>query len=72
MSYAKIVNRSIYKGVTMRQMDGKTFYVGTIPKAGEFGGHQCKFETEREAAIAVDTWMIKRGERPTNILKRIP
>ena len=41
-------------------------YIASI--AGEF---RCSYITEKEAAIAIDKYLILKGENPINILKKL-
>ena len=57
--------KSQYKCVQILEANDKTYYVVNIKGYG-----RNSFETEREAAIAVDKIKIKQGKEPVNILKR--
>lgn len=68
MTHTKI-NLSKYKGVSkIREKDHteKWMYSGTIDGL-RFAG---KKETEREAAVAYDIVMVKRGRKPINVLTK--
>lgn len=63
-----------YKNVYMieKSLDGRPFitrYVGQVMIKGVT--KRAHFKTEREAAIYVDTILIKAGKKPVNILKSI-
>lgn len=56
--------KSKYKYVQNLNMNGKDYWTTNIK-----GVAKPKFETEREAAIAVDKYFISKGKKPINILK---
>lgn len=55
--------KSKYKYVQNLNMNGKDYWTVSIK-----GVSKPKFETEREAAIAVDKYFISKGKKPKNIL----
>lgn len=56
--------KSKYKYVQNLNTNDKDYWTVNIK-----GVAKPKFETEREAAIAVDKYFISRGKSPVNILK---
>ena len=59
--------KSKYKHVQGLQNDKSDKVYWVIHKKGVGKNH---FNTEREAAIAVDKMLIRKGEEPVNVLKR--
>lgn len=58
-----------FKYVDKRIANGKEFYYMQV-KIGRHGKGASKcYPTAREAAIAVDVYLIKNGKQPVNILK---
>ena len=63
---AKIATKYIkskYKYVQNLKANGKDYWTLNI-----IGVSKIKFESERQAAIAVDKYFISRGKKPINIL----
>lgn len=57
--------KSKYKHVQIMDMNDKFYYVVNMQGVG-----RNSFDSEREAAIAVDKILISKGKEPVNILKR--
>lgn len=57
--------KSKYKYVQNLNKDGKDYWTVNIK-----GVSKPKFETEKDAAIAVDKYLISKGKEPVNILVR--
>jgi len=55
--------KSIYKHVVISLVNGKTYYRFKMSVVGSK-----TFNTEREAALAVDKYWISKGKNPVNIL----
>jgi len=51
------------------KISGDLLYIANV----RYNGEEVKnrFDTEREAALAVDKFLIRQGEEPVNILKRV-
>jgi hypothetical protein len=65
-SSTKNVKSELYRGVTLRiTKDGRERWIGRM-----VSGNSKPYDTEREAAIAVDMSYINAGLEPINILKR--
>lgn len=65
-SSTKNIKSELYKGVTLRTTkDGRERWIGRM-----VSGNSKPYDTEREAAIAVDMSYITAGREPQNILKR--
>lgn len=65
-SSTKNIKSELYKGVTLRTTkDGRERWIGRM-----VSGNSKPYDTEREAAIAVDMSYINAGREPQNILKR--
>ena len=58
---------STFKHVGVCEFKGKRYYRATI------GRYQwnCIYETERQAAVAVDRKLLEKGEQPVNVLIRV-
>lgn len=57
-------NYKYVQSCTHTRQPGKLFWVTNLPGVTRKG-----YDTEREAAIAVDKYFIGRGKKPVNILK---
>jgi hypothetical protein len=57
--------KSQYKHVEIVKSGERIYYRVSMPGVGKSG-----FSTEREAALAADKLLIKKGKEPVNILKR--
>ena len=57
---------SKYKYVNIEPNNGRVYYRIGVPNYSKK-----RFNTEREAAIAVDKILIEQGKEPVNILKKI-
>jgi len=64
-NHKPIKKSSIYKYVRMWECEK-----GYIKYTAGVGGKTLSFDTEKEAAIFVDKWLIKNGKEPVNILVR--
>lgn len=63
---------SKYRGVDVyKNVKGRISFKARISPTPGFRGKSKGFNTEREAAMQVDKWLIERGVPPVNILKRI-
>jgi hypothetical protein len=58
-------SKSKYKYVQNLNLNGKDYWTVNIT-----GVSKPKFETEKEAAIAVDKYFLSKGKDPVNVLVR--
>ena len=54
-----------YKNVEKTEVNDKVYYRVVIRGVSKIG-----YKTEKEAAIAVDKYLIRKGKEPVNVLKR--
>lgn len=54
-----------YKFVVKTEVNEKTYWRVNMRGVSKIG-----YETEREAAMVVDKYLIRKGKEPVNILKR--
>ena len=62
-AYTYIEGSKVYKYVSKYKHGTKILWLGKVLKTGK------NFDTEREAAIYVDTVLLNKGKKPVNILK---
>lgn len=59
---------SEYKYVTKKRRGGRVYWMFSLTLNGE-RMYSTPYKTEREAALAVDEYLIRKGKPPVNILK---
>lgn len=57
--------KSKYKYIHCKVMNNKEYWDARIN-----GKFRCSYDSEREAAIAIDKYLISEGKEPVNILKK--
>lgn len=62
---ARRYNKSKYKYVQNLKANGKDYWTHSLPNVT-----RVKYDSEREAALAVDKYLISKGKNPINILVR--